>query len=290
MLDNYAIVPHTGENKIFLIAVNDMWTLPGHQAREALDINRAMRAQYGVDVTTLGCIYDRYHDEEREDQHQVYALENHSPAWQPPLHGQWVSREALSALTLAVPEHCVVLETWFDETENGTIPVLRLPWARCGWFASAVAWSSEQLSRQDIMVVGPIEQVVVRMWSSILRIPTDAGDIYFKAAASAFAYEPLLTQILSEHFPVHSPCVLAVEGNRHWMLMKDAGQTMREVIEADGITDRFVTMLPRFARFQMATTHDVDILLAVGCPDYRLESLPELLEQVLADIPALLIG
>ena len=290
MFDNYAIIPHTYENKILLIAIHVMWTLPSHQVQEAPEINRAMREQFGLDVTTLGCVYDRYHDDEREDQQQVYMLENHSPEWKPPAHGQWVSREVLKSLALAVPDHRAVLEAWFDEAESGNVPVQRLPWARPGWFVAATAWSCEQLGQMGIRVVGPVEQVKVRMWSSILRIPTEVGDVYFKAAAPAFAYEPLLTQIVSERLPAHSPRVLAVDREQHWMLMGDAGQTMREVIEADGNTDRFAAILPVFARFQIETTQFVDALLASGCPDCRLDRLSDLFDEAKADIPALLIG
>ncbi len=290
MFDNYAIIPHMREAKIFLIAVKDTWMLPRHQYQEASDINRSMKDQFGLDVITLDCVYDRYKDEEREDQHQVYAMENHSPTWEPPANGRWVNREELATLTLAVPEHRAVLEVWFAEAESGNIPTWRLPWARNDWFDSASSWIYRQLHHLGIAETGPIEQVAVRMWSSILRVPTSVGDVYFKAAAPAFAFEPLLTQVLSERLPAHSPRVLAVESERHWMLMEDAGKTLRAVIEAAENSHRFADMLPQFAQFQIETVPLLEKLLATDCPDRRLDKMSALFEQTIADIPALLIG
>lgn len=288
--DNYAIIPHMCDHKALLIAVEDRWTLPQHRYLEASAINHAIKEQFGLDATTLDCIYDRYKDDEREDQHQVYALENHSPDWEPPGNGSWVSREELSTLTLAIPEHRAVLEAWFAEVESGNIPAWRLPWARSGWFASASMWISQQLHYLGIEVTGLIEQIAVRMWSSILRVPTTIGDVYFKAASPAFAFEPLLTHVLSERLPAHSPHVLAVDSERHWMLMEDAGKTLRTVIEAEGNTQRFAAMLPQFAQFQMKTPNFLEELLATNCPDRRLDKIPALFEETIADMPALLIG
>ncbi len=290
MFDNYSIISHMSKATVFLIAEKDTWTLPRHQYQEVPDINRSMKDQFGLDVITLDCVYDRYKDEEREDQHQVYAMENHNPDWEPPANGRWVNREELVTLTLAVPEHRAVLDAWFAEAESGNIPTWRLPWARNGWFASASTWITQQLHHLGIVHTGPIEQVAVRMWSSILRIPTSAGDIYFKAAAPAFAFEPLLTQVLSARLPTHSPRVLAVECERYWMLMENAGKTLRAVIEAEENTDRFANMLPQFAQFQIETAHMLEELLVTGCPDRRLDKIPALFEEAIGDIPALLIG
>ena len=55
----------------------------------------------------------------------------------------------------------------------------RLPWTQPGWFEQASAWIHAELERQGIRVSGPIEQPHVRPWSTVLRVPTIAGDFYF---------------------------------------------------------------------------------------------------------------
>src|SRR5438046_1349847 len=102
--DNYSIIPHIGEPRFLLLERDSGWTLPQHHATQAADINKAMKEQLGLAVTVLYCAYDRYKDDEREHQHRVYALENHSPG-ETPREGRWVGHEDLSNLALVIPEH-----------------------------------------------------------------------------------------------------------------------------------------------------------------------------------------
>ena len=133
--DNYSIIPHCSQPQVLLLREDAGWTLPRHTGRVAAEINAAMQAQLGLTTTVLSCVYDRYKDDEREDQHYVYALENYSPDVLPPTSGRWIDRAELANLPLAVPEHRAVLEAWFTEIEEGEYHEQRLPWMRPGWFA-----------------------------------------------------------------------------------------------------------------------------------------------------------
>src|SRR5690349_17683011 len=95
------------------------------------------------------------------------------------------------------------------------------PWKRAGWLNQASAWIHEQLERQGIAVNGPIEQPHVRPWSTVLRVPTSQGDVYFKATAPTLMHEPALTEALSRWRPDCIPPLLAVDLARGWMLMPD---------------------------------------------------------------------
>src|SRR5260370_23791679 len=89
--DNYCLIPHAHDTSVLLLQTPSGWSLPQHAEMEAPDINKTMREQLDLDVTFLRAAYDRYKDEEREEQHIVYAMENHAPAWVPPTHGAWIS-------------------------------------------------------------------------------------------------------------------------------------------------------------------------------------------------------
>jgi hypothetical protein len=145
--DNYGIITHGnialgGESRVLLLPCAAGWTLPRYHATEALDINRVMRGQLGLDVTVLRRVYDRARYEP-DARHQVYALENHSPAWTPPAGAMWADREDVTTLALAVPEHRAALDAWFAEAASGVVPAERAPWARPGWFATAGTWIRE---------------------------------------------------------------------------------------------------------------------------------------------------
>src|SRR6266700_8202306 len=72
----------------------------------------------------------------------------------------------------------------------------RLPWTQLEWLAEASAWI-----RARVEVTGEIEQPHVRWWSTVLRVPTGAGDLYFKANAPPHAFEAALLLILGRLQP-----------------------------------------------------------------------------------------
>src|SRR5947209_15502778 len=76
-----------------------------------------------------------------------------------------------------------------------------IAWTRPEWAAETHAWIQTRLDEAQITAPGDITQVNVRPWSSVLRVPTSAGDLYFKACASALAHEPALTQALAQWRP-----------------------------------------------------------------------------------------
>ena len=54
-----------------------------------------------------------------------------------------------------------------------------IPWAQPGWFEQAHLWIHAELDAQRIQVSGPIEQPHAYPWSTVLRMPTTQGTIYF---------------------------------------------------------------------------------------------------------------
>ncbi|MFL5625634.1 MAG: phosphotransferase [Ktedonobacteraceae bacterium] len=196
-------------------------------------------------------------------------------------------------LSLSVPEHRAVLEAWFHEVEHGDIPAERVPWARLGWFDRTTAWIEEQIARLGYGIDAPIDQLHARVWSTILRVPTSSGMLYFKASGPSFAYEPPLTQTLSAHWPACIPHVIAVDKEQSWLLMKDAGRPLRELLLTEDKLSNIVYLeraLSLYAQFQIETAAYRDTLLSLGCPDRRLHILPLLFEHVVADTPVLLLG
>ncbi len=288
--DNYALIPHPIEPAILLLKNITGWTLPQHSAENASGINSAMKEQLGCDTTVLYCAYDRYKDEEREEQHRVYVLENHSPAFPLPSNAHWISMAELETMVLAVANHHAVLEQWFSQTEQDHLPNQRVPWASRGWFSSATQWIQEQTAPFGLTLVGPIEQVQVSLWSTVLRIPTTTEVLYFKASAPVFADEPTLTQKLSQLVPVYMPPVLIIDQERHWILMRDAGTPLSELEDKRTDPTHWEEVLRQYARMQIALIGQQQTLLAAGCPDRRLDLLPTLLEHALSETSLLMLN
>ena len=283
--DNYSIIPDSSQARVLLLREENGWSLPRHQATMAAEINEAMLAQLGISTTVLDCVYDRYKDPEREDEHLVYALENHSPEVLPPDNGRWVARTELADLPLVVPEHRAVLEAWFSNTgqdmqdKQGERGEQGAAWMQPGWFNGARGWIEEQLERLGYILAAPIEQFTALSWGTVLRVPTTSGMLYFKAPAPAVAFEPVLAQTLARLVPGSVPEVCALDERRHWLFMRNGGTPLRS---DSPDCARSAEALRQYAQMQIALAPHIETLKATGCPDQRLAVLPDLYQEVLA--------
>ncbi len=81
--------------------------------------------------------------------------------------------------------------------------------------------------RERADVAGDIEQPHVRPWSTVLRVPTPDGDLYFKAVSAIHVFEAALTALLASLQPDRVTEVVAMDSERGWMLMRDGGSRLR---------------------------------------------------------------
>jgi hypothetical protein len=169
-----------------------------------------------------------------------------------------------------------------DSPDNADSPGSR--WRDDDFVRSAHAWIGAQLERLGIVRAGDIEQPHVRAWSTVMRVPTDRGDVWFKANMEALRQEAAVTAMLAERDPELVAPPLAVDVDRGWMLMSDAGRTLRDVIAEERSLRRWLDVLPRYAELQIAFGDRVDALLAAGVPDLRLAVLPERYERLVTEV------
>jgi Ser/Thr protein kinase RdoA (MazF antagonist) len=118
----------------------------------------------------------------------------------------------------------------------------------------------------------------------VLRVPTEHGDVWFKANADALRHEAALVTVLAGRRPDCVPPLLGADLERGWMLMVDAGTQLRHLQASERDLGRWLEILPLYAGLQLALAGDVDELLALGVPDLRLATLAERYEQVLDEV------
>jgi hypothetical protein len=151
-----------------------------------------------------------------------------------------------------------------------------------GWADEAGAWASRELTRAGRRVTGPIASVHARIWSTVLRVPSDDGDVLLKACGPAGAHEPALLRFLAELWPNRVPGVIAVDVPRALVLMTDAArERLREVITRDRDLSHWRAILPLYAQMQLELTSRVDALASLAVPDDRVETLAEKLAALL---------
>jgi hypothetical protein len=166
---------------------------------------------------------------------------------------------------------------------------LQLDWQDPAWQKQAHAWIRAEAKRSLIQLTGEIEQPHVYAWSTVLRVQSDAGLLFFKATAPETLYESALTQKLAGWYPDCMPELLAVDARRGWMLMRDGGQPLRAFIRPTRDLSPWDPVIMRYSELQIGLTGHIAEILSLGIPDHRLALLPSLYSQLLADEGSLMI-
>ena len=150
--------------------------------------------------------------------------------------------------------------------------------------AGVKGWLALQLEELGLHSTGDVEQPHVRPWSTVLRVPTTGGDVWFKANIPSLAYEAAVVDLLATRRPDFVPGLLATDVDRGWMLMADGGERLREIVEREQSLDRWLDVLPRYGRLQIDMVEDLDPLRGLGLPDCRLETLASRYEEVIEHV------
>ena len=159
-------------------------------------------------------------------------------------------------------------------------------WRDPRWLEGAHAWIEAELTRAGLARTGEPEQSHVRPWSTVIRVPTGRGPVWFKANTESLRHEAGLVDVLARRRPDAVPPLLALDVESGWMLMADAGTSLREVVERERSLERWFDVLELYAGVQLDLADDVDTLLGLGVPDLRLATLPERYDRLMDEIDA----
>jgi aminoglycoside phosphotransferase (APT) family kinase protein len=245
----------------------------GHAGDDLERTRRALGELVGTRVAILRRVA-RELDEERRLSDVVYELEPLDGDFEPPPGATWRGADAVP------DEHRELVERHLEERREG-VPALRAPWAREGWLAEASEWIEASLAAHGRASSGPVEQV--RSWSlsSVLRVPTTEGAVFFKATAALplFVVEGRVMQGLARLHPKNVPEPVAVDMSRRWLLLDDVGPALGW----SAPVEQRMAALSVFGHLQVASAKQVDALLAMGCVDRRPEWLARETRKLLAD-------
>jgi hypothetical protein len=107
-----------------------------------------------------------------------------------------------------------------------------------------------------------------RPWGQIYRY----GELWLKINGGGTTYEPALLDLMRGRPLV--PFVVATEPSRGWTLLADAGRSMREIGGGDDeVVERWLDVLPRYARLQQSFAGSADAARVAGVPDHSSQSL-----------------
>jgi len=174
-------------------------------------------------------------------------------------------------------------------TSESTAAVDAPRWLDSQWRAAALGWVAARLGELGRSVLGEVEQPHVRPWSTVFRVPTADGPVWFKANARGTAYEGRLLEALGTWCPDRVLPPLAVDADRGWMLLPDGGTTLRNAQAGHTDLAQWQKVLVEYAELQRLLGPHAEEMVALGVPDLRPAALPGHLADLLADEPVLMI-
>jgi aminoglycoside/choline kinase family phosphotransferase len=159
----------------------------------------------------------------------------------------------------------------------------KLLWEEADWLKQANEWILAETARRDMKITGAIKQSHVYPWSTVMRVPTKEGTLFFKASAQDVAPEAALTQALARWYPNNIPEIVAVDTARGWMLMRDAGEPLRASIRSTGDLKPWERVILLYSALQVRLVEHMPELVEMGLPDWRLAMLPARYDKLLED-------
>ncbi len=148
-------------------------------------------------------------------------------------------------------------------------------WTGPDFHEPALAWAA------SYGVAGPTTQPHLRPWATALRIDSADGVVWLKAGGVGTSYEARLVRALVAYGAPHLLTPLAIDVERGWLLLPDGGPTLRSVLDRDPSLAHWERVLPKYAALQRAVEHRA----LPGTEDHSPRRLPELLDQLLRDLP-----
>jgi hypothetical protein len=155
---------------------------------------------------------------------------------------------------------------------------LRAAWARPGGVADTVAWADGALAAIGRPRVGPVKQIKTWNLSSVLRMPTAAGEVWCKSVPPFLAHEGGIIELVGADERALVPPLLASDpATRTVLLGNIPGED-----DWDAPEERLLRMVNTLVSLQVHWTDRADDLLDAGLPDWRSRPLGGLIEALVS--------
>ncbi len=267
------VVAHPTQPRVLLAGRDGALCLPRTErpgqvwTAEPGQVLPGLRDLLGADALVLRCLDEHEDPSARVQRATLLAVPRALPALPDGL--AWAGRAELAGAA-GDGDAALAARVVEELAGRGAGPAGR-PWAARGWFAGAERWLHDAMAAIGRPLTGPVEQVQVWDLSCVLRAPTAAGDVWFKATATSplFVNEGPVMVALAGLFGDRVPAPLAVDPGRGWMVLDDLGEEVGWEAPLEVVEE----VVRAFARLQVEAAGQADRLLAAGCHDRRLDRL-----------------
>ena len=219
--DHYVLVPDPSRSAVLVTSTVAGPVIPLIRGPHGVaGVVESLRHAFALDAVYLRTARVVF-DEKRKPTGGLHELDSPPPEWRPPSGTMWLGLDDADASTLALVELRDDAARWVAELLGAPVPDARPAWSRPGWFVQASTWILETATARGLQPTGDVEFVGHWPLSSVLRLETVGGRVFFKAVFPLLGHEPVVTAQLSARHPTLAPELLAMDESRGWMLMRE---------------------------------------------------------------------
>ncbi len=117
-------------------------------------------------------------------------------------------------------------------------------------------------------------------WSIVYRFKTDQGFVFLKKVPKLLSLEPVIINILFNEFHANVPFIIAENQEQNCFLMRDAGIQLYEYFKKNFEDNILIQVMKDYAHLQIMASDRINIFLHLGVPDWRLEKLTVLYQDL----------
>ncbi len=146
-----------------------------------------------------------------------------------------------------------------------------------------ILWAINALNDHKYHIHTPIPELIQNTpWSEIYRFKTNQGFVFLKKTPPGLAIEPKIIGFLHKELQANVPAVIAANLEQHCFLMQDAGIQLHEYFKENFQADILIQAMHNYSTLQIMTPSRVGLFLDMGVPDWRLEKLPKLYQDLIS--------
>lgn len=142
-------------------------------------------------------------------------------------------------------------------------------------------WCEETLHKMGYILLDKIIPVRAMPWSQVYKVKTDRCDLYLKHQTKPFAAELNVLKFLGGCYSNFVPKLVASHHEKLYILLIDSGEPLRNELKLSYNANLPARILKQYAKIQIDLCRNVQELIDLDIPDWRLMQMPSIYEEML---------
>jgi hypothetical protein len=145
-----------------------------------------------------------------------------------------------------------------------------------------ISWALDALAAHGYKLISNVPETVQSTpWSNVLRFLTSDVFVYLKQTPKLISLEAKIIKTLHTQFAAPVPEIIAENTELNCFLMADAGRKLRDIIKLKFDANIVCKAIANFTALQVTVAEHVDVFIDLGVPDWHLNKLPKLYQELL---------